>query len=118
MTAVRRGPGSQQGDPLRVRLSMAFIACMLIAAGTATCRRRARSPIQRPCDLCRASLLNSREAQVRATWARITFTGKGTPPKELKSDAEVKAFVAADPRAIGYIDASAVDPSVKAVLKL
>ena len=51
-------------------------------------------------------------------WARITFTGKGTPPKELKSDAEVKAFVAANPRAIGYVDASAVDSSVKAVLKL
>lgn len=57
-------------------------------------------------------------AQVKATWARITFTGKGTPPKELKSDADVKAFVANDPKAIGYIDASAVDGSVKAVLKL
>lgn len=57
-------------------------------------------------------------AQVRATWARITFTGKGTPPKELKSDADVKAFVAADPKAIGYVDASALDGSVKAVLKL
>jgi ABC-type phosphate transport system substrate-binding protein len=57
-------------------------------------------------------------AQVRATWARITFTGKGMPPKELKSDADVKAFVAADPKAIGYVDASAVDASVKAVLKL
>lgn len=57
-------------------------------------------------------------AQVRATWARIMFTGKGTPPKELKSDADVKAFVAADSKAIGYVDATAVDASVKAVLKL
>lgn len=57
-------------------------------------------------------------AQVKATWARITFTGKATPPKELKSDAEVKAFVASDPKAIGYVDSSAVDGSVKAVLKL
>jgi ABC-type phosphate transport system substrate-binding protein len=57
-------------------------------------------------------------AQVKATWARITFTGKATPPKELKSDADVKAFVASDPKAIGYIDSSAVDASVKAVLKL
>ena len=57
-------------------------------------------------------------AQAKATWARLTFTGKGTPPKELKSDADVKAFVAADPKAIGYIDSSAVDGSVKAVLKL
>ena len=57
-------------------------------------------------------------AQVKAVWARITFTGKGTPPKELKSDADVKAFVASDPKAIGYVDSSAVDGSVKAVLKL
>jgi ABC-type phosphate transport system substrate-binding protein len=57
-------------------------------------------------------------AQIKATWARLTFTGKATPPKELKSDADVKAFVAADPKAIGYVDASALDDSVKAVLKL
>ena len=57
-------------------------------------------------------------AQVKATWARITFTGKGTPPKELKSDADVKAFVAGDPKAIGYVDSSAVDGSVKVALKL
>ena len=57
-------------------------------------------------------------AQVKATWARITFTGKGTPPKELKSDADVKAFVAGNPKAMGYIDSSAVDGSVKVALKL
>ena len=57
-------------------------------------------------------------AQVKATWARLTFTGKGTPPKELKTDADVKAFVASDPKAIGYVDSSAVDGSVKPVLKL
>lgn len=57
-------------------------------------------------------------AQAKATWARITFTGKGTPPKELKSDADVKAFVAGNPKAIGYIDSSAVDGSVKVALKL
>jgi ABC-type phosphate transport system substrate-binding protein len=57
-------------------------------------------------------------AQVKAVWARIAFTGKGTPPKELKTDADVKAFVASRPDAIGYVDASAVDGSVKAVLKL
>ena len=57
-------------------------------------------------------------AQAKATWARLTFTGKATPPKELKSDAEVKAWVASDPKAIGYVDSSAVDGSVKAVAKL
>jgi ABC-type phosphate transport system substrate-binding protein len=44
------------------------------------------------------------------------FSGKATPPKELGSAAEVKKFVAANPDAIGYIEKSAVDGSVKVVL--
>jgi ABC-type phosphate transport system substrate-binding protein len=58
------------------------------------------------------------EAQVKAAWARLTFTGKGIPPKEFKSDADMKAFVAANPNAIGYIDKGAVDGSIKVVLSL
>ncbi|PTT87529.1 hypothetical protein DBR42_11460 [Pelomonas sp. HMWF004] len=55
-------------------------------------------------------------AQVKAAWSRLVFSGKGTPPKELSSSAEVKKFVAANPDAIGYIEKSAVDGSIKAVL--
>jgi ABC-type phosphate transport system substrate-binding protein len=55
-------------------------------------------------------------AQVKATWARLTFSGKATPPKELGSAADVKKHVAANPDAIGYIEKSAVDGSVKVVL--
>ena len=52
-------------------------------------------------------------SQVKATWARLTFTGKGTPPKELPDGAAVKKAVAADPKAVGYIDKSEVDGTVK-----
>lgn len=55
-------------------------------------------------------------AQVKATWARLTFSGKATPPKELPSASDVKKHVAANPDAIGYIEKSAVDGSVKVVL--
>jgi ABC-type phosphate transport system substrate-binding protein len=55
-------------------------------------------------------------AQVKAAWSRLVFSGKGTPPKELATSADVKKFVAANPDAIGYIEKSAVDGSVKAVL--
>lgn len=55
-------------------------------------------------------------AQVKAAWSRLVFSGKGTPPKELGSSAEVKKFVAGNPDAIGYIEKSAVDGSVKSVL--
>jgi ABC-type phosphate transport system substrate-binding protein len=57
-------------------------------------------------------------AQVKAIWSKLVFTGKATPPKELKSNAEVKKAVADDPKAIGYIDKSAVDDSVKVILTL
>ncbi len=55
-------------------------------------------------------------AQLKAYWSRQTFTGKGTPPKEMASSAEVKKFVAGNHGAIGYVEKSAVDGSVKAAL--
>jgi hypothetical protein len=57
-------------------------------------------------------------AQIKAVWARIQFTGLGQPPKELPDDAAVKKAVAADPKAVGYIDKSSVDSTVKVVLEL
>lgn len=57
-------------------------------------------------------------AQVKSTWSRVVFTGKGQPPKELPDAAAVKKLVAADPKTIGYIEKSAVDGSVKALLTL
>jgi ABC-type phosphate transport system substrate-binding protein len=57
-------------------------------------------------------------AQVKAVWSRIVFTGKGQPPKEVPDAAAVKKAVAADPKAVGYVDKAAVDGSVKVVLSL
>jgi hypothetical protein len=54
-------------------------------------------------------------AQVKATWSRIVFSGKGQAPKELPDSAAVKKAVAADPKAVGYIEKSAVDGSVKVI---
>lgn len=55
-------------------------------------------------------------AQVKSYWSKIIFTGKGQPPKEVPGNADVKKLVADNPNMIGYIDKSAVDASVKAVL--
>lgn len=57
-------------------------------------------------------------AQVKAAWSRLVFTGRGQPPKDLPDAAAVKRAVAADPKAIGYIDKSALDASVKAAFTL
>jgi ABC-type phosphate transport system substrate-binding protein len=57
-------------------------------------------------------------AQIKSTWSRIVFSGKGQSPKQLADSAAVKKAVAADPKAVGYIDKSALDGSVKAALSL
>jgi ABC-type phosphate transport system substrate-binding protein len=54
-------------------------------------------------------------SSVKAIWSKLVFTGKGSMPIELRSTAEVKKAVAADPSAIGYIEKSAVDDTVKVV---
>ena len=54
-------------------------------------------------------------SQAKALWSKLVFTGKATMPKELAGSAEVKRAVAANPKAIGYIEKSAVDATVKVV---
>ena len=60
---------------------------------------------------------NMSAAQVRARWSKIIFTGRGRPPLELANGAEVKKFLRENPNAIGYMDESLVDDSVKVLLK-
>ncbi|SFV17471.1 phosphate ABC transporter substrate-binding protein [Pseudoduganella namucuonensis] len=55
-------------------------------------------------------------AQLKAYWAKQIFTGKGQPPADMGGNHEVRKAVASDPNAIGYIDKSAVDSSVRVVL--
>jgi hypothetical protein len=55
---------------------------------------------------------------VKSTWSRLVFSGKGQPPRQLSDSAAVKKAVAADPKAVGYIEKSAVDASVKVALSL
>lgn len=52
--------------------------------------------------------------QVEKYWARMIFTGKAQPPREIRPG-DVKAIVAETPGAISYLDSSKVDGSVKVV---
>lgn len=52
-------------------------------------------------------------AQVKAVWSRLVFSGKGSPPKEVANSAEVKKLVNTNGDAVGYIEKSAVDSTVK-----
>jgi ABC-type phosphate transport system substrate-binding protein len=63
-----------------------------------------------------ARVANKSPALVKAHWSKMVFTGRGQPPAELTDSAAVRRKVADDPEAIGYIERSALDPSVHAVL--
>ena len=56
-------------------------------------------------------------AQMKAYWSQLTFTGKAQPPRKVSGDAAVKAALADNPAAVGYISDGAVDGSVKVVFK-
>lgn len=64
-----------------------------------------------------SKVANKNSAQLTAYWAKIIFTGDGRPPKLLGGNIAVKNAVADSPNAIGYIDKSAVDSSVRVVLE-
>jgi ABC-type phosphate transport system substrate-binding protein len=65
-----------------------------------------------------AKVAGKDEAQVKAIWSKLVFTGKAAPPKELSSSAEVVKVVGADPNTIGYVDKSALDSNVKVVFEV
>ncbi len=56
-------------------------------------------------------------SQLTAYWAKAIFTGDSFPPKLLDGNLAVRRAVANDPHAIGYIDYSALDSSVRVVLE-
>jgi hypothetical protein len=53
---------------------------------------------------------------MKAYWSKIIFTGRGQPPPSVSSDIEMRKRVSENPAAIGYIDRSLVDNSVRVVL--
>ncbi|WP_240615558.1 phosphate ABC transporter substrate-binding protein [Alteromonas facilis] len=61
------------------------------------------------------NILGRSSSQVSAYWSKLVFTGKGVPPKEVSSDAEVIELVAKNPSAIGYIDSASLTDAVKSV---
>ena len=60
-------------------------------------------------------VLSKSASQLKAYWSKLVFTGKGTPPKEVESDAAIIDLVSSNPNIIGYVDSSAVTGSVKVI---
>ena len=52
---------------------------------------------------------------VKSYWQQFVFAGKGTPPVEKNSDAEVIEYVKNNPGAIGYVSAGANVSGLKVI---
>jgi ABC-type phosphate transport system substrate-binding protein len=63
-----------------------------------------------------SKVVRKNSSQLSAYWARVIFTGDGRPPAILESSVAVRKAVAKNPNAIGYVDKSAVDKSVRIIL--
>lgn len=61
-------------------------------------------------------VLGKNAAQLKAHWAKLSFSGAGQPPKALADDKAVVKLVAENPKFIGYVEKASVDASVKVVL--
>jgi hypothetical protein len=55
-------------------------------------------------------------AQMRAHWSKIIFTGRGQPPREVRSAEEAKRLVVENPGVVCYIDRSLVDRNLNVLL--
>lgn len=53
--------------------------------------------------------------QIKSHWAMMVFTGRAQPPEEVASEKAMLEQVARNPLAIGYVDQTQVDDSVKTV---
>lgn len=60
-------------------------------------------------------VLGKTAGQMKAYWSKIIFTGRGQPPPSVSNDIEMKKHISENPAAIGYIDRSLVDNSVRVI---
>jgi hypothetical protein len=54
-------------------------------------------------------------AQVKAHWSQVIFTGRGSPPRSVAGDDQLRRLIASDPTAIGYLERRLVDASLRIV---
>lgn len=66
-------------------------------------------------DAFNSTVLSKSGSQLKAYWSKLVFTGKGSPPKEVASDAEVIDLISKNPSMIGYIDSASLTDAVKSV---
>lgn len=58
------------------------------------------------------------ESQLKSYWARMIFTGKGSPPRQVRDTVEMARKLKGNPTALGYLNARDLQPGLKVLLRL
>jgi ABC-type phosphate transport system substrate-binding protein len=56
-------------------------------------------------------------AQIKSYWSKLIFTGRGQSPASVSNSTEMKKRISENVAAIGYIDSSLVDSSVRVAFR-
>lgn len=59
--------------------------------------------------------LGRSQSEIKAHWSKAVFTGRGRPPRDVADGEAMKELLSGNTRAVGYIDRSLVDESVRVV---
>ncbi|WP_063519285.1 MULTISPECIES: hypothetical protein [unclassified Alcanivorax] len=88
--------------------------------------RRASGVALKPLDLPAKStertsfyqqVLGKSAEQMKSYWARMIFTGRGMPPREVSSNREMVMLIGSNRNFIGYVDETEVTPQLKVVYR-
>lgn len=63
------------------------------------------------------AVLGRTAAQIRSHWAKLTFTGRGRPPRSVSSTDEILALLSQDARILSYIEKNKLSNRVKVVFE-
>jgi ABC-type phosphate transport system substrate-binding protein len=75
------------------------------------------SPTQADKSIFYRLLVNKELAEINAYWARLVFSGRTVPPRQVEGSEEMLAMVARSPGHIGYVDRARVNSRVKVVFE-
>lgn len=64
------------------------------------------------------SVAGKNESQLKSYWARMLFTGRGTPPRQVRGPKDMARSLKANPDALGYLEEGDLQPGLKVLLRL
>jgi len=62
-------------------------------------------------------LTGKSRAEINAYWARLLFTGRTTPPRQIDSQEKLIDTLLKNPQAIGYIDSTRLDRRLRVIFE-